>query len=171
MTTKLEMILAAIVAVLVLLIVGDLVARKHGAESCVAGDKTVAAAAEVKDAHVQAAGTIAESKEGSHREAALATPAAGVPDIVVQPDTVASCPAAAPAARPAPRASAPAAGAGARGEGGGLRAAEEAAFVDALNQYRQRCVQRAHASDVEVTDRDRLLIIRDAVARGEKPPE
>ena len=172
--TKLEGILIAVVLGLVALGIFDLVARHRGAAACVAGDKATVATAAVHNADVHAAGTIATAKEDQHHDDALKAPPAPLPVIAVvdglQPPAHAACPSPVPHAGPAAGPSQPGADAGDRSEGGGLRAAQESAFVDALNRYRQRAVQRAHDSDVEVADRNRLLEINDSVCRGKSPP-
>lgn len=164
MFTKLEIGLALAVVVLVLLGIGDLVARHRGAQACVQGDKAVVATAEVKNAGVEAAGTVAGAAEDQARANALNAPLAPTPAVPpgVQPPPVASCPHALPAARPA---------AGPGQPGPDLRAAEPAIVVsEAWDSFIAADVQRARDADIEIADRDRLLEERDAVCRGLKPP-
>lgn len=164
-TTKLEVGLAIAVVLLILAGIGDLVARHRGAEQCVSGDKAVVATAQVKNAGVEAAGTVAGAAEDQARANALTAPVAPTPSVAagsVQPPTVPSCPHALPAARSAPAAGQP---------GADVRAADAPGVVQPTwDSFIESEVQRARDADIEIADRDRLLVARDAVCRGLKPP-
>jgi hypothetical protein len=167
-----KLIVAALT--LILLGIGVFWLEHRGAERCVEGDKTIAADRAVKNAKVEAAGTIAGNTEDRNREEALARPVDPVPVISVQPAAHPACRNPAPADRSVAGAGAQAEPVRAAGAGGGVQAQDDAGdalWVKPVNEYIRSNVQLAKDADVELNDRNRLLVIRDAVCRGKGPPE
>jgi|SRR5579863_3308160 len=159
--TKLEIILALVVAVLLLAGGGYLYAHHQGAQQCVQADQAVGAKAEVKNAHVEAAGSIAGAAEDAAREKALTVPVAPAPTVGMQPHAIAPrrCPV--PGAGAAP---------GASDAATDIRTAGETSLVlENADPFIAADVQRARDADVEIRDRDELLRQRDAVCRGISP--
>jgi hypothetical protein len=159
----------AIVAVLFFALIGVSVfwLEHRGAQSCEAADATAVAKQAVANSQTQAAGTIASAKEDDHRAKALARPVAPVPQLsLLQPATDTASLGSVPATGSLAGARACDTNVGSSSASGSLRSGEDAAFVAALNRFIGQHVQRGHADDVEVADRDRLLVIRDAVCRG-----
>jgi hypothetical protein len=149
--TKLEGILIGVI-VLMLAFGGFYLYGHHtGTVQCVQANETTAAAAEVKNAHIEAAGTIAAAAEDTAREKALAAPLAPTPTVPVgvQLPAVAarSCPV--PKAGTAPSQGVPA---------DDLRRADAPGVVQsAWDPFIGADVQRARDADIEVADRDALL--------------
>ena len=163
----------AIVAVLFLALIGVSVMwlEHRGAQGCEAGDFAAAAKAAVANSSTQAAGTIAGAKQDDHRVKALAARIAPVPQLsLLQPTPDAPSLGSVPATGSLAGARACDTNVGSSSASGSLRSGEDAAFVAALNRFIGQHVQRGHADDVEVADRDRLLVIRDAVCRGQLQP-
>ncbi len=161
--TKLEIGLACAVVLLVLLGIGDLVARRQGAQACVTGDTQQSAKADVSNAHAEATQTVADATEDRNRDNALAAPIAATPTFGVQPPPVApgACPVS--KARAAPGPSQP---------GPDVRAASPPGVVRRdWNSFVRADVQRAHDADVEIADRDKLLTtLQTLCTPKEKPP-
>ena len=159
----------AIVAVLFLALIAVSVMwlEHRGAQGCEAADASLAAKQAVANSETQAAGTIAGAKEDDHRVQALTARIAPVPQLnLLQPATDSASLGSVPATGSLAGARACDTNVGSSSASGSLRAGEDAAFVAALNRFIGQHVQRGHADDVEVADRDRLLVIRDSVCRG-----
>jgi hypothetical protein len=168
-----------IVAALSLALLGIAVwwLEHRGAERVEVKDQAAAAAAIVHNAKIETAATIAGSTEDRNREDALARPVAPAAHGSLQPAPRAAGPGRLPATGPAAAQDGPGADGRGDGTGGCLRSAEAAtavaAVLGAVNDHLDRDVRRDHAADVEIADRNELLRIRDAAARGQpaKGPE
>jgi len=161
MITKFEIGLALAVIVFLALTGGYFYAKHEGAQQCIKNDTAVATQAEVKNAHTEAAGTIAQAAEDHAHDEALAAPIAPAPALRMQPHALAPgrCPV--PGAGAAP---------GASDAATDIRTAGETSLVlENADPFIADDVQRARDADVEIRDRDELLRQRDAVCRGISP--
>lgn len=159
--TRLEIGLAIAVLVLILLGLGDLYARRQGAQQCLANDTALGTKAEVHNSQIEAAGTIAGAAEDAAREKALAGPVAPTPAVGVW--TAALPSAACPVSKAGPAARA-------RRSADDLRAAGAPGVVQpSWDSFIAADVQRARDADIEIGDRDELLRQRDALCRGKAP--
>ena len=141
-----------------------------GAKECHADQAATVATAEVKNAKVEAAATVNESHEDAKREKDLGTAPAPQPQLSVQPAPDARRSRAAAAAGPTPGSCASESPVRDGGEECLVRASEGAAVLNAINRYGESCLRIGHHANVEVADRNRLLEIRDAEARGKIAP-
>jgi hypothetical protein len=168
--TLTEKLIVGVLALVV--IVGSVAWLEHrGAQGCEAADATAVASRIIANSETQAAGTIASAKEDDHRAQALARPIAAVPQLnLLQPAADSASLGSVPATGSLAGARACDTNVGSSSASGSLRTAQDAAFVAGLNRFIVQHVQRGRTDDVEVADSNRLLVIRDAVCRGEKPP-